>query len=88
MIYVPSPSYFKGGRKKKDFRYGVLTYLWIIARDTEEIKEILQKENEPSDLVNAIERYNQEFIDDLMAYLARKKEKTDDKGTETESENK
>lgn len=73
MSHIPSPFYFRNGRKRKDFQNGVLTYLWIIARDTEEIKEMLQKENEPSDLMDAIERYYPEFIDDLMVHLTGKK---------------
>ena len=73
MSHIPSPFYFRNGRKRKDFRNGVLTYLWIIARDTEEIKEMLQKENEPSDLMNAIERYHKEFVHELETNLLGKK---------------
>ena len=43
-----------------------------IAKNITKIKELLEKK-EPSDLIDAIERYNQEFIDDLTAHLTGKK---------------
>lgn len=57
MSHVPSPFYFRNGRKRKDFRNGVLTYLWIIARNTEEIKEMLKQEKQPFDVDRFIEGF-------------------------------
>ena len=43
-----------------------------IAKNITKIKELLEKK-EPSDLMDAIERYYPEFIDDLMVHLTGKK---------------
>ena len=41
MRYVTPPSFYGFGRKnRKDFREGILTYLWMIAWDLKAIREI------------------------------------------------
>lgn len=46
MRYVTPPSFYGFGRKnRKDFREGVLTYLWMIAWDLKAIREIEEARN-------------------------------------------
>ena len=53
MSHIPSPFYFRNGRKGKDFRNGVLTYLWIMSRGIEEIKNLLKEKNSPNSQITA-----------------------------------
>ena len=72
MSHIPSPFYFRNGRKRKDFQNGVLTYLWIIARDIEEIKEMLKGKNSPNSQISA-ERAKEmikESVEDTFNQLA------------------
>ena len=64
MSHIPSPFYFRNGRKRKDFRNGVLTYLWIMSRDIEEIKNLLKEKDSPNGKITA-ERAK-EMIKDLI----------------------
>lgn len=66
---------------------------WVKAKEKaeEEFRKMLDervKKDKTSDLTDAIKRYHSEFVDKLEAHITRKKEKTDDKETEAESENK
>lgn len=45
MRYVTPPSVYRFGRNRKDFREGVLTYLWMIAWDLKAIREIEEARN-------------------------------------------
>ena len=45
MRYVTPPYIYRFGRKHKDFREGVLTYLWMIAQDVKAIREIEEARN-------------------------------------------
>lgn len=46
MRYVTPPYIYRFGRKnRKDFREGVLTYLWMIAQDVKVIREIEEARN-------------------------------------------
>lgn len=45
MRYVTPPSFYRFGRNRKDFREGVLTYLWMIAWDLKAIREIEEARN-------------------------------------------
>ena len=53
MSHIPSPFYFRNGRKRKDFQNGVLTYLWIMSRDIEEIKNLLKEKDSPNGKITA-----------------------------------
>lgn len=72
MSNIPSPFYFKNGRKRKDFRNGVLTYLWIMSRDIEEIKNLLKEKDSPNGKITA-ERAKEmikESVEDTFNQLA------------------
>ena len=45
MRYVTPPYIYRFGRRHKDFREGILTYLWMIARDVKAIREIEEARN-------------------------------------------
>lgn len=67
------PKFYEIAKRKKTYRYMALYQLWRIAENTEEIKKLLKQKEEPSDLIDAIERYYPEFIDDLTVHLTGKK---------------
>ena len=68
-----TPRFYEIAKRKNTYRHMVLYQLWRIAENTEEIKKLLRQKEEPSELLDTIERYHKEFVHELETNLLGKK---------------